>query len=109
MVPGADGAYTYYEDEGDTEGYKKGLCTTTLLRHQNNTLTICARKGSFPGMPENRAYTVEFLAVDRPNTVTVNGQTLSNGTWNYNNLTRKVTVFVGQTPCNSEINVKLVY
>ncbi len=109
VVPGADGAYTYYEDEGDTEGYKKGLCTTTLLRHQNNTLTICARKGSFPGMPENRAYTVEFLAVDRPNAVTVNGQTLSNGTWNYNNLTRKVTVFVGQTPCNSEINVKLVY
>ena len=109
VVPGADGAYIYYEDEGDTEGYKKGLCTTTLLRHQNNTLTICARKGSFPGMPENRAYTVEFLAVDRPNAVTVNGQTLSNGTWNYNNLTRKVTVFVGQTPCNSEINVKLVY
>ena len=109
VVPGADGAYTYYEDEGDTEGYKKGLCTTTLLRHQNNTLTICARKGSFPGMPENRAYTIEFLAVDRPNAVTVNGQTLSNGTWNYNNLTRKVTVFVGQTPCNSEINVKLVY
>ena len=107
VVPGADGTATFYEDEGDTEGYKTGAFTTTLLRHEGSSLTICPRKGSFPGMPEKRAYSVEFLSIDRPSAVMVNGQRLTNGAWNYNSQSRMVTVYVPATDCNKEITVKL--
>ncbi len=108
VVPGAKGSATFYEDEGDTEGYKKGAYTTTELRNDGDMLTICSRSGNFPGMPEKRAYTIEFLANDMPSAVSMNGQTMSNGCWNYNSQSRKVTVFVPATDCSKEITVKLL-
>lgn len=108
VVPGADGETSFYEDEGDTEGYKTGAYTMTRLRHEKDKLTICPRTGSFPGMPGERAYTIEFLSTDRPSSVSVNGQTLTNGTWNYNSQSRMVTVFVPATDCGKEITVKLL-
>ncbi len=108
VVPGAKGSATFYEDEGDTEGYKKGAYTTTELRNDGDMLTICSRSGNFPGMPEKRAYTIEFLATDMPSAVSMNGQTMSNGCWNYNSQSRKVTVFVTATDCSKEITVKLL-
>ena len=107
VVPGANGNTSFYEDEGDTEGYKTGAYTTTLLRHENGQLTICPRQGEFPGMPEKRAYTIEFLSTDRPSSVLVNGQAIVNGAWHYNNLSRKVTVYVPATECSKEITVKI--
>ena len=109
VVPGADGSATFYEDEEDTEGYKRGAFTKTLLRHENNQLTICPRTGSFPGMPEKRAYTIEFLNTDRPSSVTVNGEKVSNGVWNYNSQSRLVTVYLPATECASPSVVKLEY
>ena len=107
VVPGADGSSTLYEDEGDTENYKKGVFTTTKLRHEGSTLTIEPRKGSFPGMLSERAYTVEFLSVDRPASVTVNGVALTNGAWNYNDQTKTVTVFVPMTACDKQLTVSI--
>ena len=107
VVPGADGQTSLYEDEGDTEGYKNGAFTTTKIEQDDDELTIHPRVGSFPGMPKERAYTVEFLAVDRPNSVSVNGKAQKNGTWNYDAQTRKVTVYVPITPCNKKIEVEL--
>ena len=107
VVPGANGSMSFYEDEGDTEGYKNGAYTTTPIRHEGNKLTIGSRKGNFNGMPEKRAYTIEFLATDRPSAVSVNGAKLTNGTWYYNNQTKVVTVFVPATDCTQEINVIL--
>ena len=107
VVPGADGSSTFYEDEGDTEGYKTGAFTNTLLRHVGNQLTICPRTGAFPGMPSSRAYTIEFLCSERPSSVKVNGQTVTNGVWNYNAQSRVVTVYVPATDCSKEISVKL--
>ena len=107
VVPGANGSMSFYEDEGDTEGYKNGAYTTTPIRHEGNKLTIGSRKGNFNGMPEKRAYTIEFLATDRPSAVSVNGAKLTNGTWYYNNQTKVVTVYVPATDCSQEINVIL--
>ena len=108
VVPGAKGSATFYEDEGDTEGYKRGAYTTTLLKNDEGQLTICPRSGNFPGMPEKRAYTIEFLATDRPSAVSVDGKTVNNGVWNYNSQSRKVTVFLPATDCAKEITVKLL-
>ena len=107
VVPGAEGAATFYEDEGDTEGYKKGEFTNTVMRHAGNQLTISPRTGAFPGMPASRAYTVEFLCSERPSAVKVNGQAVTNGAWNYNTQSKVTTVFVPSTDCSKEITVKL--
>ena len=107
VIPGGEGQTSFYEDEGDTEGYKKGAYTTTKIEHKANKLTIQPRVGSFPGMPRERAYTVEFLAVERPSTVRVNGKTQNNGTWNYDEQSRKVTVYVPITPCDQQIDIEL--
>ena len=107
VVPGAEGTTSLYEDEGDTEGYKTGAFTNTVLRHTDNQLTICRRTGSFPGMPTSRAYTIEFLCCGQPSAVIVNGQTASNGVWNYNEQSKVVTVYIPTTDCSSEITVKV--
>jgi len=60
---GADGDFTIYEDENDTYDYEKGAYATIPL-HWNDaarTLTIGERKGSFPGMLENRTFRVVFV------------------------------------------------
>ena len=107
VVPGADGTSSLYEDEGDTEGYKKGAYTTTRLRHEGNQLTIEPRVGSFPGMPATRAYTVEFLATERPASVLVNGKQQASGVWNYNEQTKVTTVYVPITSCDKKISVEI--
>ena len=107
VVPGAEGTATFYEDEGDTEGYKKGEFTNTVMRHAGNQLTISPRTGAFPGMPASRAYTVEFLCSEKPSAVKVNGQAVTNGAWNYNTQSKVTTVYVPSTDCSKEITVKL--
>ena len=108
VVPGADGQTSLYEDEGDTEAYKNGEYTTTVMRHTTaNSLTIEPRKGSFKGMPSERAYTVEFLGSDRPQSVAINGNKCSNGVWNYDEQCRVVSVYVPITACSKTIKIEL--
>ncbi len=63
---GADGAFTLYEDEGDSYRYEKGACATIPIRWDNGsqTLTIGQRKGEFPGMLKERTFQVVFVGAD---------------------------------------------
>ena len=108
VVPGGDGSATLYEDEGDTQGYQQGVFTTTRLSHEGRSLVIEPRQGQFPGMLQKRAYTVEFLSVDRPKGVSINGKKLENGTWGYNEQSRTVTVYVPATPCEQRIKIEML-
>ena len=60
LYPGANGTFTLYEDEGDSYNYEKGQYTTITFRwnDRSRTLTIGARQGSFPGMLQQRQFTV---------------------------------------------------
>ena len=107
VVPGANGETSLYEDENDTEGYKQGAFTWTRISHEGNQLTIHPREGQFPGMPTGRAYTVEFLAQQRPSSVMVNGKQMASDTWSYNQQSRLVTVNIPHTSCQQSIVVKL--
>ena len=100
VVPGGNGQTKLYEDEGDTEGYKQGAYTTTTISHEGNTLTILPREGKFAGMPESRSYTVEFLAVNRPSTVVINGSQVAESEWKYDAQRRLLTVNVTRTSCD---------
>ncbi len=66
VYPGADGSFILYEDENDTYQYEKGKYATMPISWNDSerTLTIGARKGSFPGMLENRAFHVVFVKAD---------------------------------------------
>ena len=62
VYPGANGALTLYEDEGVNYDYEKGARATIPLQwdDRTQTLTIGARKGSYPGMIANRQFTVHL-------------------------------------------------
>ena len=60
---GADGDFTLYEDENDTYDYEKGVYATIPMHWDDaqQTLTIGARKGQFPGMLTERTFHVVFV------------------------------------------------
>ena len=107
VVPGGNGQTKLYEDEGDTEGYKQGAYTTTTISHEGNTLTILPREGKFAGMPESRSYTVEFLAVNRPSTVVINGSQVAESEWKYDAQRRLLTVNLTRTSCDKKTVVTI--
>jgi alpha-D-xyloside xylohydrolase len=64
VYPGADGAFTLYEDEGDSYRYEQGVCATIPISWNDKAkmLTIGARKGKFPGMVRKRTFRVVWVS-----------------------------------------------
>ena len=60
VYPGANGSFTLYEDEGDSYHYEKGVYSTIPFswNDKSRTLTIGNRQGSYPGMLQQRQFTV---------------------------------------------------
>ena len=60
VYPGADGDFTFYEDENDNYDYAKGQHATIQLHWDDaaRALTFGARQGSFPGMLEKHTFNV---------------------------------------------------
>jgi len=56
IYPGADARFTIYEDDNETYAYEKGEHATYELTWNDaaKTLSVGARKGSFPGMVQAR-------------------------------------------------------
>jgi alpha-D-xyloside xylohydrolase len=63
IYEGADGNFTLYEDEGDNYNYEKGKYATIdfVWNNKARTLMIKDRKGSFPGMLQNRTFNVVLV------------------------------------------------
>ena len=63
---GADGHFDLYEDQGDTYNYEKGERATIPVdwNESTKTLTLGARSGSYPGMPEQRKFNIVFVGAD---------------------------------------------
>ena len=63
VYPGADGAFTLYEDENDNYDYEKGICATIDFswNDKTHTLTIGQRQGNFAGMLETRTFNVVLV------------------------------------------------
>ncbi|HCT91526.1 MAG TPA: glycoside hydrolase [Lachnospiraceae bacterium] len=60
VYPGADGEYTYYEDEGDSYNYEKGAYSLIPLfwNETEKKFTIGERQGSYPGMAAERTFRI---------------------------------------------------
>jgi len=67
VYEGANGTFTIYEDENDNYNYEKGLFSTIELswNETKKTLTIGARKGSFPGMLSERKFNIVNAAKNK--------------------------------------------
>ena len=75
VYPGADGSFTFYEDEFDNYNYEKGLYSEiefTWVDHQKK-LKISDRKGKFKGMLEERNFTI-LLADGSKKIISYNGK-----------------------------------
>ena len=74
LYPGADGSFTFYEDEGDNYNYERGVYSTItfLWNDRSRTLTIGQRQGEYPGMLTSRQFTV-ILPDGTSKTVTYDG------------------------------------
>jgi alpha-glucosidase (family GH31 glycosyl hydrolase) len=66
---GTTGTFTLYEDEGRGFGYERGRFARTKITHRANTLTIAAARGTFPGRPRRREWTVRFVGAKGTATV----------------------------------------
>ena len=75
VYPGANGSFTLYEDEGDGYNYEKGVFSTITFEwnDKTKTLTIGARQGSYPGMLNDRKFTI-VLPNGQQQEVNYNGQ-----------------------------------
>ena len=75
VYPGANGSFTLYEDEGDGYNYEKGVYSTIAFEwnDKTKTLTIGARQGSYPGMLNDRKFTI-VLPNGQQQEVNYNGQ-----------------------------------
>jgi alpha-D-xyloside xylohydrolase len=67
IYPGADGEFTIYEDEKDNYNYEKGIYSTITFNWNNvkKELTINDRKGSFPGMLNERKFKIILVQKDK--------------------------------------------
>ena len=63
IYPGADGAFTLYEDENDNYNYEKGVYATIAFHWDDarRELAIDARQGTFPGMLKSRTFQVVLV------------------------------------------------
>ncbi|HUJ08609.1 MAG TPA: TIM-barrel domain-containing protein [Verrucomicrobiae bacterium] len=71
VYPGANGAFTLYEDDGLTYRYERGGFTRIPIRWEDatRTLTIGERQGSFRGMLKRRTF--EIAVVPEKTTQTI--------------------------------------
>lgn len=78
VYPGADGDFTLYEDEFDTNNYQQGHYSLIPMHWDDakRTLTIGRRTGTFDGMAQQRTFRIRLIGTDNVQTVHYDGKKL---------------------------------
>lgn len=110
---GADGSYSLYSDAGSGLGYQHGQSTTTAVTYHEQSprvasVTIAPTKGTYPGAPTSRDFTVQFVNRSQPANVLLNGVALARSAWTYDAATRTVTASVPKASLASPQTVTAV-
>ncbi len=68
VYTGRSGAFTLYEDQGTSQGYRHGEYSLIRLSYDraSGTLTIGRRSGSFPGMAARRVFNIRWIRPGAP-------------------------------------------
>ncbi len=92
VYPAANAEFNLYEDEGNSEGYRKDVCSFTKISWQQNSnakvLKIEPEGKAFPTQVTERSYEIRIVSTEKPTSVQLNGS-LTN--WSYDEV-NKVTV-----------------
>lgn len=92
---GKTGRFTLYEDDGISEGYKRGESAETKLSYTRSgeiaSMVISATKGNYKGQLEERELVVEFPCTTRASEASVDGHPVLS---NYNIVTHTNSVKV---------------
>jgi alpha-glucosidase len=84
LNPGQHSDYRLYQDAGDTRSYQQGQAEWTSIHAEQNgedlTVTIGPASGDYPGMHNRRRYTLRLPGDWPPESVMVNGQSLTYST-----------------------------
>jgi hypothetical protein len=109
VFAGASGNYTMYDDAGRGLGYTQGQYTDTPIGYRSgastSAVTIGPARGSYPGEPATRRYTIDLVDLSIPQSVQVNGQTLPASGWSYDRATRTLQVPLSGVPSGSATTV----
>ncbi|WP_051938457.1 glycoside hydrolase family 31 protein [Luteibacter sp. 9135] len=91
VFPGAEGHAELYDDDGESQGYRRGECSRIRVQSRKDAtshrLHIARSEGDFPGKHPVRSYIVQFLDAGMPDSVEVDGRVLpysaqpKQGTW----------------------------
>lgn len=85
VYPDAPGAFTLYEDDGVSLGYRSGQCARTRLTCGRDggkiTLTVGGREGRYAGMPAARDFTATLHLAAQPRKVTLDGAPVTDAVW----------------------------
>ncbi len=118
VVPGDSGSTVLYEDEGNTDNYKRGVYAKTPIRYRAEggklKLVVEPTQGQFPGMSSEREVVVCFLLTPPPERVTVDGRRLphsrydTRGHWTYNGSEFGVQVHTPRFDVRKGVTVEVV-
>lgn len=108
IVGGRDSEFDFYEDAGDSNNYAEEFARVLISqKHKGgkSTYTISPRRGAYPGMPAQRAYTLRLLNVsDAPRCVKVNGRKASAA---YDSATLTATINIPASDCSKALKVEV--
>jgi hypothetical protein len=100
-VARGSGSVSLYDDAGDGLAYERGQFSrwsgTQRVSRRSQTLTIGAARGSFPGMPSGRTYTLKLSGLAaKPATIKVGSRAVTG--WTYDAATKTASANLGRLP-----------
>ena len=106
---GGKSSYTHYEDDEVSQAYPSQYATTDIVKTVSGSTCIVevgARKGSYKGMPANRALTLVLGGLDRCPTATCGGTSLD---CTYDATTKEAVVKLPGGPATAALKVVVKY
>ena len=116
VYTGKDGRFTFYEDDGISENYRKAEKRETifLFDEKARELTIEKPKGSYKGVSESKSYRVNFIGVDSYKNILVNDKKIqkvanpdSASGYFYDANQEILTVLIGRQSVTKKITVRI--
>ncbi|GLQ52006.1 TIM-barrel domain-containing protein [Dyella flava] len=94
---GGKGHFDLYEDDGLSLDYEKGSYAVTPMNYEtrpdgSHVLTVAATKGTYKHQPAARSYVIEIHALGKPQSVSANGQPVTQWSWDDKDAVATVTL-----------------
>ncbi|HPS32068.1 MAG TPA: glycoside hydrolase family 31 protein [Anaerolineaceae bacterium] len=110
--PGKDAQFELYEDDGETQQYLEGACAQTIITQETLPDEICLKigpaLGRFPGMPETRAWILEFENITAPENILIHSEDeLIGFESQYDTPAHRLTISLEEIPTAQKIVVQL--